>query len=188
MHCSNWEFSQQFFGEVYFKSNNSGNGGGSGGRSFARSDLIYPNCGKVVTSRKTAGQREMVLVVNHTRRPQISFYNGSLIILLHRLPNIWQHPPWPTTKRSASGMHLVKMLMVHGDFTGRVATRSGSIIRAIKRLLDLLIIIPTQSSIDPNRWPPLNSPRMKNVRLEMIVRILILFSWLILSYSNDSSR
>ena len=50
-----------------FKSRRSGNGSGSGRGSSARSDITCYKCDKRSTPRKTAGQRDMVLVVTQPR-------------------------------------------------------------------------------------------------------------------------
>ena len=72
----------------------------------------------------------MDLVVNHPRNPHTRFQNGWLRSLLSHIPNIWKHPPWPTTTRSTSGATLAIMVRVHRDFTGRVAMRSEKISKA----------------------------------------------------------
>ena len=62
--------------QVVFKSRRSGNCSGSGKGSSARSDITCHKCGKRAISRKTAGQREMDLLVINPRIPQMRFQNG----------------------------------------------------------------------------------------------------------------
>ena len=50
--------------------------------------LLVTSVAKLAISIKTAGQREMALVGNHSIIPQTSFHNGLLISLLSQIPNI----------------------------------------------------------------------------------------------------
>ena len=95
-------------------------------------------------SRKTAGQRELDLVGNHPRGPHMSFHNEPLISLLFQIPNILQHKTCTTTTRSKSGAPIEIMVIVHGDFTGRMATISGKTRKAINHLLIFPIPLPIQ--------------------------------------------
>ena len=48
-------------------------------------------------NRKTAGQRELALVVTHPRNTQTIFHNRWPRSLLLQKPKIWQQTPWRTT-------------------------------------------------------------------------------------------
>ena len=78
-------------------------------------------------SIKTEVQIELALVGTHQISSQIIFQNEWLRSLLSHIPKIWQHPPWPTTTTSTSGAPHSIMVRLHGDFTGRIPTRSGKI-------------------------------------------------------------
>ena len=99
---------------------------------------------RMAISRKIAGQREMALVGTHPRSQQISFQDGLLRSLLFQIQIILQQPPWPTTTISKSGTTIAIMVMVHGGFTGRVATMNGEIIKARSHLFPFPILIPMQ--------------------------------------------
>ena len=105
---------------------------------------LVTSVAKRAISIKTAGQRETTLVGTHQRSPQTSFQNGLLRSLLSQIPKIWQLLPWLTKTRSKSGAPLAIMVRVHGDFTGRMAMRSGKINTARIHLLVFPILPPMQ--------------------------------------------
>ena len=74
---------------------------------------------------KTSVQMELDIVGTHPRIPQMIFHNGSLISLLFQIPKILKHPPQPAKTISTSSAPIVIMVIVHGDFTGIMATMSG---------------------------------------------------------------
>ena len=94
--------------------------------------------------RKTASQREMVLVVTHPRTPWMSFQNGWLQSLLTQITKIWQQPPWSVMTRITNGATLAMMVRVHGDFTGRMAMSSGKLSKARSHLVVFPILPPMQ--------------------------------------------
>ena len=100
-------------------------------------------------SRNNEGQRELALMVTHPRSPQPILHNGSLRSLLFNIPKILKHPPWSTITRSTSGAPLAIMVMVHGDFTGSMATMSVKISKARNHLFIFKIPLPMQSYISP---------------------------------------
>ena len=98
-------------------------------------------------SNITEGPRELVIVVTHPISQLTRSQNGSPRSLLSQIPHIWQHTPWPKTAINTGGLIIEIMVMVHGYFTGRVSTMSGKISKAMKILLDFLILLWIQSSI-----------------------------------------
>ena len=76
----------------------------------------------------------MALAVTHPRSPQGRFQNEWLRSLLSPIPKIWKQPTWNATTRSTSGAPLAIMVMVHGDFTGRIATRNGKLSKVKSQL------------------------------------------------------
>ena len=76
-------------------------------------------------SRNIAGKTDLALVVTNLRIQQMSFHDGFLRILLFQIPKILKHPPQTATTTSTSGTHHAIMVMVHGDFTGRMEMMSG---------------------------------------------------------------
>ena len=101
------------------------------------------------TSRNIAGQRELAPGVTHPRSTQMSFQNGSLIRLLFQIPKILKHTPLPATSGNTSVAPLTIMVMVHEDFTGKMATMSGKIIKERNHLFVSPMPIPTKYSIAP---------------------------------------
>ena len=100
-------------------------------------------------SRYTEGKREMALVGTRPRSPKMSFQNGSLRSLLFQIPKILQQPPLPTTARSKSDAYLSIMVMVHGDFTGMMDTRSGEISKTRSHMFVFTIPLTIQKYISP---------------------------------------
>ena len=70
--------------------------------------------------------------------------NGSLRSLLFKIPMILQHPPWHATNISTSGAPTEIMVMVHGDFTGRMAKIIEKISKARNHLFVFPIPLPMQ--------------------------------------------
>ena len=99
---------------------------------------------KRAISIKTTGQREMDLVVIHSRIPQTSFQNGWLRSLLYQIPNIWQQPPQPATTTSKIGAPLVILVRLHGYFNGRMAIRNVNLSKARSHLFVFPILPPMQ--------------------------------------------
>ena len=120
--------------QVYFKNCLIVNFSGSGGGSSVKSNVFFTSVGKRSISINNANQREMSLVGNHPRSAQMRFQNGSLISLFFQIPRILQQPPQPATIIIISSLPLI-MVMVHGEFTGRMAMMSGKIIQARNHLL-----------------------------------------------------
>ena len=85
---------------------------------------------KRAISIKTVCQQEMALSGTHPRNLQMSFQKGLLESLLSQIPKFWQQPPRHATTRSTNGAPLVIMVRVHGEFIGRMATRSEKINKA----------------------------------------------------------
>ena len=94
--------------------------------------------------RNNKGKREIDLVGNHPRSTKTIFQNGSLISLFFQITKTWQHPPWTTTTRITTGVPIKIMKMVHGDFTGRMATMSVKRSKAINNMFVLPIPLPMQ--------------------------------------------
>ena len=69
----------------------------------------------------------MNLVGTHPRSLQMSFQNGLLRSLFFQIPKNLKQPPRLAATRSTSGAPIAILGIVHGDFTGRMATMSGKI-------------------------------------------------------------
>ena len=93
-----------------------------------------------VISKCTKNPMEMVLAEIHPRTPLEIFQNGSPRILLVQIWNIWQQPPWTTTKIHTNGLFLKIMLMVRGDHTGNIYTNSGNKIKAGIRWFNFMLL------------------------------------------------
>ena len=91
----------------------------------------------------------MALVGTQQRSPQMIFQNRLLRSLLFQIPKILQQTPCPATKGITSGAPIEILVRVHGDFTGRMATRSEKIIKAIIHLFVFTILTPIISFIAP---------------------------------------
>ena len=114
---------------------------------------------KGAISRYTAGQRELGKVGIHPRITKMRLQNGSLRSLLFQISHILKHPPWPATARSKSGAPLSIMVIVNGDFTGRMAIMNGKISKEISHMIDFqsyhqcnnLVVLPNEQQLGVHR-------------------------------------